>query len=133
MERSPSRCSGHPWRWFCKDPATQENLQKKMSDLLQDSTDDSMSNVTDCQSLTDEWFSLCSSIMKLAVESLGFSSKKYQDLFDNQRHDILGLLHEKNDAHYALLRNPNSASLRQRWTEQRNKVQTDFRQMENKW
>ena len=37
----------------CKDPATQENLQKKMSDLLQNSTDDSMSNVTDCQSLTD--------------------------------------------------------------------------------
>jgi len=92
-----------------------------------------MSNVTDCQSLTDEWFSLCSYIMKLAVESLGFSSKKYQDLFDDQRHGILGLLHEKNDAYDALLRNPNSASLRQRWTEQRNKVQTDFRQMENKW
>jgi len=32
----------------CKDPATQENLQKKMSDLLQNSTDDSMSYVTDC-------------------------------------------------------------------------------------
>jgi len=29
-----------------------------------------MSNATDCQSLTDEWSSLCSSIMKLAAESL---------------------------------------------------------------
>ena len=28
----------------CKDPATQENLQKKMADLSQNSTDDSMSN-----------------------------------------------------------------------------------------
>jgi len=95
----------------CKDPATQENLKKKMSDLLQNSTDDSTSNVTDCQSLTNEWSSLCSSIMKLATESLGFSSKRHQDWFDDQRHDILSLLHEKNDAHDALLRNPNSASL----------------------
>ena len=39
----------------CNDPVTQENLQKKMADLSQNSTDDSMSNATDCQSLTDEW------------------------------------------------------------------------------
>jgi len=37
------------------------NLQKKMSDLLQKSTDDSMSDATDCQSLTDKWSCLCSS------------------------------------------------------------------------
>jgi len=43
------------------------------------------------------------------------------------------LLHEKNDAHNALLRNPNSASLRQRRKVLRNKVQTDLCQMENKW
>ena len=59
-------------------------------------------------------------------------SKNHQDWFDDQRHVILSLLHEKNDAHDALLRNPNSASLRQRWKELRNKVQTDVRQMENK-
>ena len=104
-----------------------------MSDLLQNSTDDSMSNATDCQSLTDEWSSLCCSIMKLATESLGFSSKRHQDWFDDQRHDILSLLHEKNDARDALLHNPNSASLHQRWKELHNKVQTDLRQMENSW
>jgi len=71
--------------------------------------------------------------MKLAAESLGFSSKRHQDWFDDQRHDILSLLHEKNDVHDALLRNPNSASVRQRWKELRNKVQTDLRQMESKW
>jgi len=70
--------------------------------------------------------------MKLAAESLGFSSKRHQDWFDDQRHDILCLLHEKIDAHDALLCNPNSASLRQRWKELRNKVQTDLRQMDNK-
>ena len=32
-----------------------------------------------------------------------------------------------------LLRNQYSASLHQRWKELRNKVQTDLRQMENKW
>ena len=32
-----------------------------------------------------------------------------------------------------MLRNPNSASLRQRWKELRNKVLTDLRQRENKW
>jgi len=31
----------------CKDPATRENLPTKMSDLLQNSTDDSMSNASD--------------------------------------------------------------------------------------
>jgi len=69
--------------------------------------------------VTDEWSSLCSSIMKLAAESLGFSSKRHQNWFDDQRHDILSLLHKKNDAHDALLRNPNLASLRQRWKELR--------------
>jgi len=71
--------------------------------------------------------------MKLAAEFLGFSSKRHQDWFDDQRHHILSLLHEKNDAHDALLHNPNSASLRQRWKELRNNVQTELRQMENKW
>jgi len=71
--------------------------------------------------------------MKLATESLGFSSKRHQDWFDDQRHDILSLLHEKNDARDALLRNPNSASLHQRWKELHNKVQTDLHQMENSW
>jgi len=71
--------------------------------------------------------------MNLAAESLGFSSKRHQDWFDDQRHDILSLLHKKNDAHDVWLRNPNSASLRQRWKELRNKVQTDLRQVQNKW
>jgi len=70
--------------------------------------------------------------MKLAAESLGFSSKRHQDWFDDQRHGILSLLHEKNDAYDTLLSNPNSASLRQKWKELRNKIQTDLRQMENK-
>ena len=116
------------------DIGSSAKLQQKMSDLLQNSTDDSMSNVTDCQSLTDEWSSLCSSIMKLAAESLGFfSSNKHQDWFDEQRHDILSLLHEKNNAHDMLLRNQYSASLHQRWKELRNKVQADLCQMVNKW
>jgi len=58
--------------------------------------------------------------MQLAMESLGFSSKKHQDWFNDQRHDILSLLHEKNDAHDALLRNPNSAILHHRWKELHN-------------
>ena len=33
--------------------------------------------------------------MKLAAESLGFSSKRHQDWFDDHRHGILSLLHEK--------------------------------------
>jgi len=51
--------------------------------------------------------------MKLATESLGMSSKKHQDWFDDQRHDIRSLLQEENEVYDAILRNPNSV-LRQK-------------------
>ena len=97
----------------CKDPAIQEDLQKRMSGILETSADDTMPDAIDCQHLTDEWSSLCSSIMKLATESLGMSSKKHQDWFDDQRHDIRNLLQEENEVYDAILRNPNSV-LRQK-------------------
>ena len=101
----------------CKDAATQEDLQRKITDLLQHSrpTDDSVPAVTDSPSLTDEWCSLSSSIMKAATESLGLSSRKHQDWFDDQRSEFLRLLQEKNKAHDEVLRNPHCANLFCRW------------------
>jgi len=117
----------------CKDTAVQEDLQERLSDALQSGTADSASTVTDAQSLTDVWSSLSSCIMQSATKSLGFSAKKHQDWFDDQRPEILSLLQEKNQAHDAALRNPNSTILRERWKELRSKAQRELRHMENSW
>jgi len=71
--------------------------------------------------------------MKLAIESLGLSSKKHRDWFDDECHGIRSLLQEKHAAHDAVLRNPNSINLRQKWNDLRNKVQKGLRHMENNW
>jgi len=134
QSRTSSGSDIRTWRWACKDPATQENLQKKSLIYYRTvQTTVCQMQLTVNPSRMNGPLSLCSSIMKLTAKSLGFSSKKHQDWLVDQQHDIISLLHEKNDAQDALLRNPNSASLRQSWKELRNKVPTDIRQMENKW
>jgi len=70
-------------------------------------------------------------MMEAATETLGFSMRKHQDWFDDSLPQIRSLLHEKNVAHDASLRNPDSASLR--WQELRSKVQRELRLMENNW
>ena len=64
--------------------------------------------------------------MEAASETLGFSMRKHQDWFDDSLLQIRNLLHEKNAAHDASLRNPGSASLRSRWQELRSKVQREL-------
>ena len=71
--------------------------------------------------------------MEAATETLGFSTRKHQDWFDDSLPQIRSLPHDKNVAHNASLRNPGSASLRSRWQEIRRKVQRELRLMENNW
>ena len=89
------------------DPAKQEELQRNITAALKSYPIDSFSTTADSQSLTDEWSSLNSSIMKAATDTLGLSTRKHQDWFDDNHPEIHGLLQAKNEAHNAFLRNPN--------------------------
>ena len=55
--------------------------------------------------------------------------RRHQDWFD----DICSLIHDKDAAHNALLRNPTSCSLHERFPSMRATVQCKLRWMENDW
>ena len=118
----------------CKDPEKQDDLQRAISEaLVCESQSSDSPSTANSQSLTDEWSFLSGLIMEAATETLGFSMRKHQDWFDDSLLQIRNLLHEKNAAHDASLRNPGSASLRSRWQELCSKVQRELRLMENNW
>ena len=56
--------------------------------------------------------------------------RRHQDWFDDNATDIRSLIHDKNDA---LLRNPTSRTLRERFSSKRATVQRKLRWMENNW
>jgi len=72
---------------------------------------DSFSPTADSQSLTDEWSALNGSITKAATDTLGLSTRKHQDWFDDSHTEIHGLLQAKNEAHDTFLRKPNSSTV----------------------
>ena len=59
--------------------------------------------------------------------------RQHQDWFNDNSTDISSLIHDKNAAHYALLRNPTSRTLRERFSSKRATVQRKLRWMENNW
>ncbi|CAM4491329.1 unnamed protein product [Leuciscus chuanchicus] len=61
------------------------------------------------------WANLSSAIQKAASDTIGFTSKRHQDWFDDSSLDILNLLEEKHKALSAHLSNPQSPSLRSNW------------------
>ena len=114
----------------CSNPAKQEELQRNITAALESHPTDSFSTTADSQSLTDEWSSLNSSIMKATTDTRRLSTRKHQEWFDNSHPEIHDLLQAKNEAHYAFLRNLNSSTLQSRWKEFCNKAQRDLRRME---
>ena len=57
--------------------------------------------------------------------------RRHQDWFDDNAADIRSLIHDKNAAHYALLRNPTSRTLHERFSSICATVQRKLRWMEN--
>ena len=58
---------------------------------------------------------------------------RHQHWFDDNATDIRKLIHDKNAAHDALLRNPTSRTLRERFSSIRATVQRKLRWTENNW
>ena len=59
--------------------------------------------------------------------------RRHQDWFDDKATDICSLIHDKNAVHDALLHNPTSCTLCERFSSIRAKVQRKLRWVENNW
>ena len=59
--------------------------------------------------------------------------RRHHDWFDDNATDIHSLIHDKNATHDALLRNPTSCTLHERFSSIRATVQRKLRWMENNW
>ena len=117
----------------CKDPATVEALQRCIEEKLQEVPEAPADTPRDTATLTHDWTTFCNSLQEASEAVLGFKSKKHQDWFDDNNTHIHALLHERNLAYAATLRNPDSPDARDKWKELRSRVQRELRQMENNW
>ena len=76
---------------------------------------------------------LSSALLIASQSTLGSMDTRHRDWFDDNATDIHSLIHYKNAAHDALLRNPTSRTLRERFSSKRVTVQRKLRWMENNW
>ena len=80
-----------------------------------------------------EWQALSSAILIASQSTLGNMERRHQDWFDDNAADIRSLIHDKNAAHDALLRNQAFRTLRERFPSIRATVQRKRRWMGNNW
>ncbi|XP_077091366.1 uncharacterized protein LOC143742394 [Siphateles boraxobius] len=79
------------------------------------------------------WANFSSAIQQAATDTIGFTSKRHHDWFDDSCPEILVLLEEKRKAFTAHLFNPQSPSLHSHWSNIPAEVQRLLRIMENDW
>ena len=80
-----------------------------------------------------EWQALPSAHLITSQSTLGNMERRHQDWFDDNATDIRSLIYDKNAAYDALLRNPISCTLRDRFSSERATVQRKLRWLENNW
>ena len=80
-----------------------------------------------------EWQALFSALLIASQSTLGNMERRHQDWFDDNATDIRSNIQYKNAAHDALLRNPTSRTLRERFSSERATVQRKLSRMENNW
>ena len=83
--------------------------------------------------LTMEWQALSSALLISSQSTLGNMERRHQDWFNDNATDIRSLIHDINSAHDALLRNPTSRTLHERFSSIRATMQRKLRWMENNW
>ena len=84
-------------------------------------------------SLTMEWKALYPALQIASQSTLGNMERRHQDWFDDNAADIHSPIHDKNAALDALLRNPTSRTLHERFSSIRATVQRKLTWIENNW
>ena len=109
---------------------------KDIREELRNAIAQSLSNISmtaslNCPSnLTIEWQALSSALLIASQSTLGNMERQHQDWIYVNAADIRSLMRDKNDA---LLRNPTSRTLHERFSSVRATVQCKLRWMENNW
>ena len=80
-----------------------------------------------------EWQALSSALLIASQSTLGNMERRHQDWFDDNATEIRSLIHDKNAVHDALLRDPTSRTLHERFFSKHVTVQRKLRWMENNW
>ena len=80
-----------------------------------------------------KWQAHSSALLIASKSTLGKMVRLHQDWFDDNAADIHSHFHDKDAAHDALLRNPISRTLQERFSSIRATVQRKLRRMENNW
>ena len=83
--------------------------------------------------LAMEWQALSSALLFASQSTLGNMERRHKGWFDDNATDIHSLIQDKNAAHDALLRNPTSHTLHERFSSILATVQRKLRWMKNNW
>ena len=123
------------WHKLIVHAALNQNIREELRNAIdQFLSYISTTTTLNCTSnLTMEWQALSSALLIASQSTLGNMERQHQDWFDDSATDIRSLIHNKNAAHDALLRNPTSRTLRERFSSKRATVQRKLRWMENNW
>ena len=108
-----------------------DDLRNAIAQYLSDISTTTTLNCT--SSLTMEWQALSSALLIASQSTLGNMEMRLHDWFDDNATDIRSLIHDNDAAHDALLHNPTSCTLRERFSSIRATVQRKLRWMENNW
>ena len=115
--------------------AHNKNIREELHNAIDQSLSHiSMTTTLNCTSnLTMEWQALSSALLIALQLTLGKMVRRHQDWFDDNAADVRSLIHYKNAAHDALLRNPTSCALHARFSSIHATVQHKLMWMENNW
>ena len=132
--RSPARRQ-KPWDKLNVHAAHNQNTREELRNAIDQSLSHISTTTTlNCTSnLTMEWQALSSALLTASQSTLGNMERRHQDWFHDSATDIRSLIHDKNAAHDALLRNPTSRTLCERFSSICATVQRKLRWMENNW
>ena len=84
-------------------------------------------------SLTMEWQALSSALPIASQSTFGNMERRHHNWCDDNATDTRSLIHDKNAAHDALLRNPSFRTLHERLSSMRATEQRKLRWMKNNW
>ena len=118
---------------MCMLPTTKtsEELHNAIAQSLSHISTTTTFNCT--SSRTMEWQALFSALLAASQSTLGNMVRRHQDWFDDNATDIRTLIQDRNAAHDALLCNPTSRTLHERFSSMPATVQRKLRWMENNW
>lgn len=114
-----------------KDAATGGMFRRTLEDKLSQHPPIEPDN--NATNLDAEWLTFKTLLQSTAEETLGFTTRRHQDWFDENNETIHDLLAMKNKVHNNLLAHPDSTILKHEFKRLKREIQQLLREMENKW